>query len=136
MFRRALVLGLVGLPIAFATTDARAGSYLDRAAMLVFGSSRDAAILRDKITDKELARVVRAVAEARQTAAAGMDVPAVVAKAHPHLLLTLSKVERAARAAIEGNLTTVLEHLESSKREEAIFRAALKEIGHPLPDGK
>ena len=92
MLRRALVLGLAGLPIAFVTTEARAGSYLDRAAMLIHGSSRDAAILRDKITDKELARVVRAVAEARQTAASNMDVPAVVAKAHPHLLLTLSKV--------------------------------------------
>ena len=40
---------------------------------------------------------------------------------------------RAATSAIDGNFTTVLEHLEAAKREETIFRSALKDLGHPLP---
>ncbi len=133
MHRRALLLALSSAPVLLFTSEAFAGSYLDRSALLLDGSRRDAEALRAKLTDKELAKVVEAVADARQTAASKMDVPAKVAKAHPHLLLTLANVERAAQAAIEGRTTQVLEHLESSKREETIFRSTLSELGFPLP---
>lgn len=133
MKRRALLAALLAAPVGLLTSEARAGSYLDRAALLLASSRKDAEALRAKMTDKELARVVQLVADARQTAASKMDVPEVVAKAHPHLLLALSKVEQAARAALDGSFTSVLEHLESTKREETIFRSVLKELGHPLP---
>jgi hypothetical protein len=131
--RRALLSGLLALPVALRATQAWAGSYLDRAALLLTSSRKDAEALRKRMTDKELARVVKIVSEARQTAASKMDVPAVVAKAHPHLLLALTRVERAATSALDGNFVSVLEHLESAKTEETIFRSALKELGHPLP---
>jgi hypothetical protein len=131
--RRAALSCLTVLPVVFATRTAFAGSYLDRASLLLSGSRKDAEALRDKMTDKELARVVRTLAEARLEAASKMDIPPAIAKAHPHLLLTFSKVERAAKAAIDGHYPTVLEQLESSKREEAIFRSLLKELGYALP---
>ena len=133
MKRRALLSGLLALPVVVVATPAWAGSYLDRAALLLGSSRKDAEALRKRMTDKELARVVKIVSEARQTAASKMDVPAVVAKAHPHLLLALTRVERAATSALDGNFVSVLEHLESAKTEETIFRSALKELGHPLP---
>jgi hypothetical protein len=133
--KRRLLLSMAALAaISAAAGTAYAGSYLDRASLLVEGSSRDARSLRARLTDKELAKVVQIVADARSKAASKMDVPAVVAKAHPHLLLTLSRVERAATAALDGNLKGSLELLEAARREESIFRAALKEAGHPLPD--
>jgi len=131
---RRLLLSMAALAVVTtAVGSAHAGSYLDRASLLVEGSARDARSLRARLTDKELARVVQMVADARAKAASKMDVPAVVAKAHPHLLLTLSRVERAAAAALEGNLKGSLELLEAARREETIFRAVLKEAGHPLP---
>lgn len=137
MRRRAALAALLAVTasssLTLSTREAYAGSYLDRSDLLLQGSRKDASALRSKMTDKELARVIHAVADARQSAASQMDVPAIVAKAHPHLLLALSKIERAAKSAIEGNYATVLEHLESSKREETIFRSMLKEAGHPLP---
>jgi hypothetical protein len=131
--RRALLAAALCAAVSAVTSDAWAGSYLDRASMLIEGSVRDARMLRARLTDKELARVVQIVAEARSRAASKMDVPAVVAKAHPHLLLTLSRVERAATAAMGGDLKVAFEHLEGARREETIFRAMLKEAGHPLP---
>lgn len=132
MLRRLLVFVAASLTLLVSAT-AWAGSYLDRSALLLEANRRDAHALRDKMTDKELARVVRIVADARETAASEMDVPAAVAKAHPHLLLALAKVERAAKAALDGNYSTVVELLDTSAREETLFRAALKELGFPLP---
>jgi hypothetical protein len=134
MLRRAFLAAAAAAALSLTTSEAFAGSYLDRASMLVDGSSRDARSLRARLTDKELAKVVQVVAEARSKAASKMDVPAAVAKAHPHLLLVLSHVERAANSAMGGNLKVAFEHLEGARREETIFRAALKEAGHPLPD--
>jgi hypothetical protein len=133
MRRRLLLSTALFAAVSSLAPEAHAGSYLDRASLLVEGSSRDARSLRARLTDKELARVVQIVAEARTRAASKMDVPEAVAKAHPHLLLTLSRVERAATAALEGNFKAALEHIEAAAREETIFRAALKEAGHPLP---
>jgi hypothetical protein len=133
MLRRSLVSGAFGVIALGLTRPAFAGSYLDRAALLVEGSRKDQTELRAKIMDKELAKVVRIVAEARLDAASKMDVPAQVAKAHPHLLLALTKVERAAQAAVDGNLRNVVELLETATREEGVFKAALKDLGFPLP---
>lgn len=129
--RRLFLLG-GAMALVSLSSPALAGSYLDRAALLLEGSKKDAEALRTKLTDKELARVILAVAGARMDAASKMDVPPQVAKAHPHLLLTLAKVERAAQAAVEGNIRSVLELLEAAAREETIFRSALKELGFPL----
>lgn len=129
--RRLFVLGGATALLSL-TAQAFAGSYLDRAALLLDGSKKDAEALRTKMTDKELARVILAVAGARMDAASKMDVPPQVAKAHPHLLLTLAKVERAAQSAVDGNIRSVLEFLEAAVREESIFRSALKELGFPL----
>ncbi len=133
MHRRALLAAGASIAAAWVARPAWGGSYLTRAALLLSGNGRDAAALRASLTDKEVARVVQVVAEARARAAAKMDVPATVAKAHPHLLLALNHVERAAQGALDGNLKRALEHLEGAKREETVFRAALKEAGHALP---
>lgn len=135
MLRRLLVLVAASLTMLLSAT-AWAGSYLDRSALLLEANRRDAHALREKMTDKELARVVRIVADARETAASEMDVPVAVAKAHPHLLLSLAKVERAAKAALDGNYSTVVELLDACAREETLFRAALKELGFPLPKAR
>lgn len=129
--RRAVGLGALAAVVA-AALPAHAGSYLDRAALLLEGSKKDATSLRGRMTDKELARVVQIVANARVEAASKMDVPEKVAKAHPHLLLTLTKVERAAQAAVDANYRSVVELLEAADREESVFRSALKELGFPL----
>jgi hypothetical protein len=112
---------------------ARAGSYLDRAALLLGGARHESDELRARLTDKELAGVVAALAEARVRAASRMEVPAAVGKAHPHLLLALGHAERAAAAALEGSYKVALEKLEASRREAESFRGVLKELGHSLP---
>lgn len=127
-----LVLVFVGFASTFAT-EARAGSYLDRASLLVDGTRGDMASLRAHLTDKELARMVHVVARARFDAGQKMDVPALVGKAHPHLLLCLAHAEKAADAAMSGNFKAAALELEGVKLEESLFRAALKETGYPLP---
>ncbi len=133
MLRRQVLSGLLGLAGLAWGEPAFAGSYLDRAALLLEGSRKDGAALRGKLTDRELARVIQIVAEARLTAASKMDVPAAVAKAHPHLLLSLTKLERAANAAKDEGYRSAVEHLDAAMREDAVFRGVLKELGHPLP---
>ncbi len=125
----------IALGVTFAT-PARAGSYLDRATLLMAGSEKDLGMVREHITDKELATMVELVADARLKAASKMEIPAVVAKAHPHLLLVLEHTERAADAAREGNLRTALEHLDDAEREDRMFRELLTELGFTLPSSK
>lgn len=130
---RALLATVALLAVLLVPTLARAGSYLDRAAVLLGSSRQESAMLRARLTDKELAKVVATVAEARARVASRMDVPAAVAKAHPHLLLSLEHAERAAAAAVLGSLKVALGHLESARREDESFLAVLKESGHALP---
>src|SRR5260221_3115533 len=101
--------------VVMLAAPARAGSYLDRATLLLSGSERDLSMVREHISDKELATMVELVAEARLKAASKMEIPAVVAKAHPHLLLVLEHTEQAADAAHEGNLKNALEHLDDAE---------------------
>lgn len=111
-----------------------AGSYLDRSGILVTGAMRDNDALRARMNDKELAKVVSAIAAARSSAASKMEVPTAVAKAHPHLLLLLAHAEKAADSAVEQNFKATVEGLEASRREDKMFRSLLKELGFALSD--
>lgn len=132
------LLGLVVALVVVCTLPgvARAGSYLDRAAVLLAGSRHESDQLRARLTDKELATVVAAIADTRVRVASRMEVPAAVAKAHPHLLLALEHAERAAAAAVEGSYKIALEKLEAARREDEAFRGVLKELGHALPSSR
>ncbi len=110
-----------------------AGSYLDRAALLVVQASREANYLRARLTDLELARTVHKLAAARLKAASTMEVPKEVAQAHPHLLLMLENYERAADAARGGQQERFFEFLIRARDEEGILRGVLKQLGWPLP---
>ncbi len=132
---RRMVLSFGGFAAAsLFTGPASAGTYLDTATLFVGSNRRDNDMLRKRPTDKALATAVHRVAEARSSAAADMTVPEKVAKAHPHLLLTLAKVERAAQAAKEGNPRVMIELLDSARTEDTLFREALKELGFALSD--
>jgi hypothetical protein len=111
-----------------------AGSYLDRAALMLDHARAEGDMLQPRTFDKELVIVVKAMAETRARVARKMEVPAVVAKAHPHLLLVLENYERAAVAAGDGNFKKFVEHVYAARDEERNFRAILKELGYTLPN--
>jgi hypothetical protein len=112
------------------------GSYLDRAALLLEEARKEGDMLQPRTMDKEMVLVIKTMAEARAKIGRKMDVPASVAKAHPHLLLVLENSERAADAASEGNFKKFMEHLNTAREEEKTFRAVLGELGYTLPEVK
>jgi hypothetical protein len=116
------------------TSVAFAGSYLNRALVLVKSSREEAEYLRNRTYDVELARVVQRVAEGRLQAARETLVPKEVVQAHPHLLLMLEHYERAAAAAVEGKPQKFPELINQARDEEQIFRSILRQLGWPLPD--
>jgi hypothetical protein len=128
----------LGFALAFAlvlsASPARAGSYMDRLALLVGKAAEDSEYLRARLSDRELARVVQAMAEARVKAAGAMTVPKEVAQAHPHVLLVLENHERAAQAAKEGNAQRFLIYHQRARDEERVLRGVLKQLGFPLPN--
>jgi hypothetical protein len=132
---RSLVLALlaalliVGLPL-----PAFAGSYLDRAAILLDEARKEGDMLQPRTHDKEMVLVIKALSEVRARVARKMEIPAAVGKAHPHLLLVLENYERAADAAAEGNFGKFMEHLTTARDEEKIFRSVLNELGYALPE--
>lgn len=126
----ALVLALI---VAFSPA-AWAGSYLDRAALLLDEAQKEGDLLMPHTNDKELCLVVRELAVARVRAARRMEVPLAVAKAHPHLLLVIENLERAADAAVEGNFKKFMEHLVVARAEDKLFRSILAELHYSLPD--
>lgn len=113
-----------------------AGSYLNRAALLLHQASVDADYLRSRITDRELAHVVHKVAVARLDAAGTMGVPKEVAQAHPHLLLVLENYERAADAASQGKTQRFVIYQQRARDEERTLRGVLKQLGWSLPNVK
>jgi hypothetical protein len=131
---RRTLLGFVGAALLLAAAPARAGSYLDRAALLVSQASREADYLRAHLSDLELARVVQRVAAARLKAASKMQVPKEVAQAHPHLLLVLENYERAAAAAADGKTQRFLILQQRARDEERTLRGVLKQLGWSLPE--
>jgi hypothetical protein len=126
-FAFALCALLVALP-------ARAGSYLDRAGLLLEETRREGDLLQPRTHDKELVLVIRGLAEARLKVARKMECPATVARAHPHLLLVLENAERAADAAAQGNFKKFMDHLIAARNEDRAFRAILAELGYRLPE--
>ena len=110
------------------------GSYLDRAALLLDEARKEGDLLRPRTEDKELIRIIKAMAEVRVQTGRSMQIPAAVAKAHPHLLLVLENSERAAAAAQEGDFKKFIQHLQAARDEDRNFRAILSELGFKLPD--
>lgn len=125
------------LSLSFVCTwvlPAWAGSYLDRAALLLEQARTEGDMLQPRTFDKELVLVIKAMTETRARVARKMEVPAVVAKAHPHLLLVLENYERAVAAANDGNFKKFVEHVYAARDEERNFRSILKELGYTLPN--
>lgn len=133
--RRSFMAGL-SLAVVSIAVPAWAGSYLDRAALLVHQATRDADYLRARLSDRELARVIHTLAKARVEAASAMVVPKEVAQAHPHLLLMLENYERAAEAAEKGQTQRFLIYQQRARDETRILRGVLKQLGWPLPELK
>jgi hypothetical protein len=131
--RRALSLGIVVLAVVVAL-PALAGTYLSRAALLVSGGGREMSYLRARFSDKELARVVQRLAQARLDTAVSMTVPKEVTQAHPHLLLILENHVQAAEAATRGEGEKFNIAVQRGLDEERTFRAVLKNHGWTLPD--
>ncbi len=133
--RRAVAV-LLGLSLLGLTQPARAGSYLDRAWLLITQATRSNEFLRKRLYDRELARLVSRVAESRLQAAKDTLVPKEVVLAHPHLLLMLEHYERAASAAADGETTRYFELERLALEEEQLFRGVLRQLGWSLPPGK
>ncbi len=134
MIRRLLCATTFALCALFVALPAWAGSYLDRASLLLDEARREGDLLQPRTHDKELVMVVHALAEARARVASKMECPAAVSRAHPHLLLVLENSERAADAAAQGNFKKFMEHLVVARNEDRAFRAILAELGYTLPD--
>lgn len=134
MIRRLFTLALVAMIALTALPSAWAGSYLDRAALLLDQARKEGDMLQPRTNDKELVELVKSLAEARVKAARKMEVPAAITKAHPHLLLVLENSERAAYSASMGNFRKFMEHLNTARDEERIFRAIVAELGYTLPE--
>lgn len=134
MMRRVFFAYLFAFAAMLTVLPAWAGSYLDRAALLLDETRKEGDMLRPRTNDKELIALVKSLAEIRAKAGRKMEVPAAVAKAHPHLLLVLENAERAASAASDGNFKKFVEHLNTARDEERIFRSVLSDSGYALPD--
>lgn len=130
--RRALQLACVSFIGAFAN-GAWAGSYLDRASLLVFQANAELSYMRRKLYDRELARLIHQLSVARLRAGREMLVPEEVTQAHPHLLLFLENCERAAGHATDKRDKAFLKFLELARSEERLFRGILKQLGWELP---
>jgi hypothetical protein len=136
MSSRRWFLSLLGATPLLVASAAQAGSYLNRAAMLVVQASRESEYLRGRVNDKDLAELVHQVAVARLEAASRMNVPKEVVMAHPHLLLTLENYERSADSAREGHNDRFLVYQQRARDEEGILRGVLRQLGWALPDVK
>jgi hypothetical protein len=132
--RRRLFFWGLGAMVVVVAGPAWAGTYLSRAALLVAGGAREINYLRARIADKELARVVQRLAEARLDTAGSMTVPKEVTQAHPHLLLILENHVQAAEAATRGEGERFNICFQRALDEERTFRAVLKNLGWTLPD--
>lgn len=132
MNRRALLAFAIMAPL-LGTSPAHAGSYLNRAALLVVEAGRESEYLRGRVNDKDLADLVYRVATARLDAASRMNVPKEVVMAHPHLLLTLENYERSAHAATESKAERFLIYQQRARYEENVLRGVLKQLGWGLP---
>lgn len=134
MIRQLFVACTLALCALLAAPAAWAGSYLDRAGLMLDEARKEGDMLQPRTNDKELVRVILALAEARAKVASQMECPAEVARAHPHLLLVLANSERAVDAAAQGNFKKFMEYLSVARTEDRTFRALIHELGYALPD--
>ena len=121
------------LAIVLVTSSAWAGSYLDRASLLVNEARRASQFLRHRSHDKELARVIHYAALGRLEAAQKMSVPKEVVLVHPHVLIVLEHHERAASAAATGDVPRFLVYELKADEEERVLRSVFEQLGWPLP---
>jgi hypothetical protein len=112
---------------------AHAGSYLNRAALLISQTRHESAFLRRHLTDEELARLVHDVCLARVETARQMLVPKEARLAHPHILLMLENYERAAHFAAEKNYDEFVSYTRRAQDEEQIFKSIIEQSGWSLP---
>ena len=132
--RRLLMAGLVALTAISVAPTAFAGNYLDGAALLLDEARTEGDMLQPRTTDKEMVLIVLMLTSAREKAVAKLEVPAAVAKAHPHLLLMLENYERAADAASAGNFKDFMKYTDTARDEDRAFRAIITELGYTLPE--
>lgn len=125
---------LAGAVTLLASPSLWAGSYLDRASMILVQSEEELVYLQARLEDKELAQFVHRMAIARLESASKMIVPKEVAQAHPHLLLMLENCERAAQAAVERRQGRFKRHLRLARDEERLFTAVMRQLGWKVPD--
>jgi hypothetical protein len=128
-----LVLLVAWAALCLVSRNAWAGPYLNTASLLLREGLQSAEWVRSNLGDKDLAVVVHRIAEARADAASHMPVPKEVERAHPHLLLTLVNVERAADAASRADVSSFLRHLDTARAEARTFRAVLDQLHLSLP---
>ncbi len=134
MNRRGFLVGsAASLCSIFWALPSFAGTYLYRASVLVDGADRESSLLRRRLFDKDLARVLHRIALSRVEAAGRMSVPPEVAKAHPHCLLVLEAFERAADAAVRGDNEGFLVAQSRARAELVTLVSVLKELGWELP---
>ncbi|MGC4091864.1 MAG: hypothetical protein QM756_29070 [Polyangiaceae bacterium] len=133
--RRGALRALIGAATTLTAAPAFAGSYLNRAALLLHEGRKEADYLRAHFADKELARIIHRLATARVEVASAMMVPKEVVQAHPHLLLVFESYERAADAAENGQAERFLVTLQRALDEERTFRVVLKQLGWEVPGG-
>lgn len=130
--RRFLALTAAALAAAM-TPAAFAGSYLDRAALLLDGGKKDIETIKTRTSDKETLLVVKALTEARLKVARKMNVPDKVTAAHPHLMLVLENQDRAVDALMASNMKKYAECIANAAAEEKTFRNMIKTLGYTLP---
>ena len=131
--RRAALKSLAFAAASLCAGQAFAGSYLNRAALLISEGRKEADYLRQHFADKELARIVHRLATARVEVASAMMVPKEVVQAHPHLLLIFENNERAADAAENAQAERFLVCQQRALDEERTFRFVLKQLGWEIP---
>jgi hypothetical protein len=134
IFHRRALVGALALAVVTFAISALAGTYLNRAVVLLSGASREAVYLRARLGDRELARVTHRLAQARLDAARTMTVPKEVEQAHPHLLLVLENYQQATEAATLGEADRFAIYHQRALDEERTFKAVLKQLGWLLPE--
>lgn len=134
--RRFAFAGLVSLAALTFVARAFAGTYLDRAGILVRQARTEIDYLSYRTGDHDLAELVHRMTVARLSAARDMSIPKEVTQAHPHLLLMLENCERAADAAETGAGQRFIIYHRRARDEEEIFRRIMRQFGFPLEDEK
>lgn len=133
MNRRVFLGAAAAAALALATRGAVAGSYLDRASLMLEEGKKEIGMVKTHSGDKELLLVAKTMTEARLKVARKMNVPAKVVDAHPHLMLVLENQDRALEALGQGNTKKYAECLINATDEERTFRNLIKDAGYSLP---